>query len=408
MRKHCLLVFLLLVITPIGTKRLSSAQQRQMGGVGITVFADRNFRGKSATFQEDVPDLARYGLNDRISSLRVAPGEQWEVCEHSNYQGRCAVFSGDEPRLTDSSWGDVISSLRRVGGGAVFPPGGAVPPSQSGWYIVLFDQPSYRGTPTNYKGPVPALSGYSRPAQSVTIGRGVWQLCEGTNFTGHCVVLDKSVPDLHAYGLRNRLSSLRPFQEGGGSVLRPTPPPQSGWYIVLFDQPSYRGTPTNYKGPVPALSGYSRPAKSVTIGRGVWELCEGTNFTGHCVILDKSVPDLDAYGLRNRLSSLRPFEGGGSSGLRPTPPPQSDWYIVLYDQPSYRGTPTTYKGAISHLSGSDRRAQSVTIGKGVWEVCEGTNFSGRCVILDKSVPDLNGYGMRNRISSVRPVSPQPR
>ena len=129
MRKHCLLVFLLLVITPIGTKRLSSAQQRQMGGVGITVFADRNFRGKSATFQEDVPDLARYDLNDRISSLRVAPGEQWEVCEHSNYQGRCAVFSGDEPRLTDSSWGDVISSLRRVGGGAVFPPGGAVPPS---------------------------------------------------------------------------------------------------------------------------------------------------------------------------------------------------------------------------------------------------------------------------------------
>src|SRR6185503_19407923 len=186
MRKHGLLVFSLWAMAAIGSMTLSFAQQRQMGGVGITVFTDRNFRGKSATFQEDVPDLARYGLNDRISSLRVAPGEQWEVCEHSNYQGRCVVFSGDEPRLTDSSWGDVISSLRRAGGGAVFPPGSPVPASQSGWYIVLYDQPNYRGNPTNYKGPVPALSGYSRPAQSVTIGRGVWELCEGTNFTGHC------------------------------------------------------------------------------------------------------------------------------------------------------------------------------------------------------------------------------
>jgi hypothetical protein len=309
MRKHCLLVFSLWAMAAIGSMTLSFAQQRQMGGVGITVFTDRNFRGKSATFQEDVPDLARYGLNDRISSLRVAPGEQWEVCEHSNYQGRCVVFSGDEPRLTDSSWGDVISSLRRAGGGAVFPPGSPVPASQSGWYIVLYDQPNYRGTPTNYKGPVPALSGYSRPAQSVTIGRGVWELCEGTNFTGHCLVLDKSVPDLYAYGLKNRLSSVRPFERGGGPVLppaRPTPPSQSDWYIVLYDQPTYRGTPTTYKGAISHLSGSDRPAQSVTIGKGVWELCEGTNFTGRCVVLDKSVPDLNAYGLSNRISSVRP------------------------------------------------------------------------------------------------------
>jgi hypothetical protein len=194
----------------IGSMTLCFAQQRQMGGVGITVFADRNFRGKSATFQEDVSDLSRFDFNDRISSLKVAPGEQWEVCEHSNYQGRCAVFSGDEPRLTDSSWGDVISSFRRVGSGAVFPPGRPTPPAQSDSYIVLYDQPSYRGHSTNYKGPVPALSGFSRPIQSVTIGRGVWELCEGTNFTGRCVILDKSVPDLNAYGMRNRVSSVRP------------------------------------------------------------------------------------------------------------------------------------------------------------------------------------------------------
>jgi Beta/Gamma crystallin len=78
MRTHDLFIFLLLVNTTIGTTP-SSAQERQMGGVGITVFADSNFRGQGATFRQDVRDLARHDFNDRISSLRVAPGEQWEV-----------------------------------------------------------------------------------------------------------------------------------------------------------------------------------------------------------------------------------------------------------------------------------------------------------------------------------------
>jgi hypothetical protein len=89
----------------------------------------------------------------------------------------------------------------------------------------------------------------------------------------------------------------------------------------------------------------------------------------------------------------------------PVPPSQSDWYIVLFDQPSYRGNPTNYKGPVSSL---DRRAQSVTIGKGVWELCEGANFTGRCVTLNESAPDLGTYNLRNRVASVRPAIPQPR
>jgi Beta/Gamma crystallin len=84
MRRHWLFVLSVLAVTTIGTMVVSSAQQRQVGGVGLTVFADSNFRGKTQTFRRDVSDLARYGLNDRISSLRVGPGEQWEVCEHAN------------------------------------------------------------------------------------------------------------------------------------------------------------------------------------------------------------------------------------------------------------------------------------------------------------------------------------
>ena len=44
-----------------------------------------------------------------------------------------------------------------------------------------------------------------------TIGRGVWQLCEGRDFTGRCITLDSSAPDLHAHNFGNRVRSLRPL-----------------------------------------------------------------------------------------------------------------------------------------------------------------------------------------------------
>jgi hypothetical protein len=44
---HCLFVYSLLLIASFGATVTTSAQERQMGGVGITVFNDPNFRGKS-------------------------------------------------------------------------------------------------------------------------------------------------------------------------------------------------------------------------------------------------------------------------------------------------------------------------------------------------------------------------
>ena len=75
-----------LLVVGLGTPvfMFNLVQERQMGGVGITVFSDKNFRGRSATYRQDVPDLEPLGLNDKVSSLRVGPREQWEVCEHSN------------------------------------------------------------------------------------------------------------------------------------------------------------------------------------------------------------------------------------------------------------------------------------------------------------------------------------
>lgn len=300
----------LLALLAIGTTAPAFAQERELGGAGLTVYTDVDFRGAVATFRQDEPDLGRVGLNDTISSLRVEPGERWEVCEDAFYRGRCLVVAGEERDLRRAAWNDTISSARRVGG-EYLPPGGAaappyVPPydraagARRGWYIVLFDQPNYRGRASNFSGPVPNVA---RRAHSVTIGRGVWELCERPNYRGRCVILSNSVPDLRVHELRGRVASLRPVPR-----TRPVPGPGGDTSLILFDRPDYRGTATTFRGAVGYLAEEDRRAQSAAIEGGEWELCEGSNFTGRCVTLERSAPELDSYGLTDRIGSVRPLQ----------------------------------------------------------------------------------------------------
>lgn len=134
-----LFTYPLVVVLFLGAAVVCSAQDaRYIGGAGITVFADANFRGTTQTFQYDVPDLRSSGLDNKISSLRIGPGEQWEVCENRNYGGRCIVVSGQESDLRRNGWSDRISSVRRAGGGGGWNPGnpgGGRPPS---WAVGTF------------------------------------------------------------------------------------------------------------------------------------------------------------------------------------------------------------------------------------------------------------------------------
>lgn len=81
------------------------------GDTSITVYQDANFRGRSMTFREAIPNLRNSGLNDAISSMRLGRGS-WEVCEDANYRGRCQVISNDVRDLARTGMNDRISSLR--------------------------------------------------------------------------------------------------------------------------------------------------------------------------------------------------------------------------------------------------------------------------------------------------------
>jgi hypothetical protein len=179
-------------------------QPRRIGGVGITVFEDVNFRGGSATFREDVPDLRKFNLNDRITSLRVSRGELWEACVDIDFGGRCQVFSGSEPDLSRrSGWNDGISSLRRVRSSR-----GQRPPS-GGPQIELFDRAGFRGRSRSLTGPEASLGAFGRSVTSLRVTSGRWEVCDGTRWSGRCVSVNNSVPDVNRLGLKG-VSSVRP------------------------------------------------------------------------------------------------------------------------------------------------------------------------------------------------------
>jgi len=81
----------------------------------VTVFRDADFRGASARYDSEMPNLANSGFNDAISSMTFRG--DWEACTDAYYRGQCVVFRDDVSNLRNSGLNDRISSLRPVRGG---------------------------------------------------------------------------------------------------------------------------------------------------------------------------------------------------------------------------------------------------------------------------------------------------
>jgi beta/gamma crystallin len=196
----------------------ASAQNRRYTG-GITVFTNPNFTGQSASFNNDMPDLRGYNLNDKISSLEIPNGESWEVCQDINYGNRCQVFTGSVSDLRSMGWNDRISSLRRVnsgyGGrrtGGVYSPNGPVY-SPNGSYgaqrLVLYDRPNFRGNAMTLNGNENGGLG-NRLVGSAQVRGGSWELCDRS---GRCATVSQDVPDLSRLGLNGRITAARPVYD---------------------------------------------------------------------------------------------------------------------------------------------------------------------------------------------------
>lgn len=280
---------------------------RAMGGIGITVYADANFRGRNATFRDDVADLRPSGMNDRIESLEVAPGEVWEVCVDANFRGRCQVFSAVEPDLRRRGWARQISSMRRVrtGGGyppTVYPPQPPVyPPGGSGRGLVLYESRNFRGSSRTLNGPTPDLRvlGFNDKAESLRLPRGeVWDICRDIDFRD-CRQVNTDWPDLRGMrGMSGEVSSARPYGSGSGGG--------NQWgrvRLVLYAGVDFRGRSYTKKGAERSIG--MNVVQSVRVQGGNWEICEAENFRGRCTTVNVNVADIRSMGLPGRVRSAR-------------------------------------------------------------------------------------------------------
>ncbi len=263
--------------------------------IGITVYQDINFKGRSTLIERDTPDLRSIGLERQISSFRLPPGESWEVCAGVNYTGRCQVFKGDTGDLRRSGWNDNILSMRRagnIGGDTSAVPRGALE-LYSGQHftgrkiVVNGENPDFRKQSFNDR----ALSLRSAPGE-------VWEVCFNIKFDD-CRVVDGDVPDLQRLGLTG-ISSAR--YRGRNYQMRPSNT------LELYAGTDFSGERLAVTGADADLrqANFSDRAMSLRVPRGQsWEICNNVNFDD-CRVVDRDVPNLEQLGLLRRISSVRP------------------------------------------------------------------------------------------------------
>ena len=123
-----------------------------------------DFRGRSFTVVDPVDDFARFGFNDRASSVVVRKGS-YQLCEHANYRGRCVTLKpGSYGSLRSLGFNDRISSAR--------------PASRTSPRAVLYSQPNFGGSRVVLEGHNAvrdfSQSGFNDRASSLRVDRGQW------------------------------------------------------------------------------------------------------------------------------------------------------------------------------------------------------------------------------------------
>ncbi len=83
----------------------------------VTFYEREGFQGDSFTTRRQIADFARFGFNDRASSVVVAGDgpERWQVCEDVRFGGACVVLRpGQYPTLRSMGLNNRISSLQTM------------------------------------------------------------------------------------------------------------------------------------------------------------------------------------------------------------------------------------------------------------------------------------------------------
>ncbi|MFN7056514.1 beta/gamma crystallin-related protein [Hyphomonas sp.] len=113
----------------------------------IVFFADGNYGGQFAGFDEGEANISSASFNDIASSIMINRGT-WLVCEHADYRGQCELLDASISDLRTIGLNDKITSFRRYDvrregpwRRPVPPPGGNLQGGFEGEQTVFFPAP---------------------------------------------------------------------------------------------------------------------------------------------------------------------------------------------------------------------------------------------------------------------------
>ena len=184
----------------------------------VTFYEHQGFSGRSFTTEKQIRDFARYGFNDRASSVNVIGG-RWEVCEDSRFSGNCMVLRpGSYASLAAMGLNDRVSSVRTVSRNARIDDDRYAPApvaefdSNAAAQVTFYEHPGFAGRHFTSEKRIGDFNryGFNDRASSVVVTGGRWEVCEDARFEGRCVVLRPGrYASLAAMGLNDRVSSVR-------------------------------------------------------------------------------------------------------------------------------------------------------------------------------------------------------
>lgn len=261
--------------------------------------------------------------------------------------------------------------------------------------IELYEQAKFQGMALGLDRATPHLAdyGFDNKTLSVIVHSGSWELCADSDYRGSCLVLGPGEHSSLPSALQRSFSSLRPKDSAGGAD-----DPNARAAVMLYDDGDFSGKSLAVNSAQPSLGklGMGDRVSSIDVRRGVWQVCEDSNYQGNCTVLEAGRHHLSGN-MHDEASSIRPLYGPNRQPL----PTQGG--LTLYENSDFSGRsllitgPTEYLGRLNF----NDTASAVEVHDGVWDICTDSVFKGRCISLGPGRHVLTG-GNHDRASSVRP------
>ncbi|MEZ5999923.1 beta/gamma crystallin-related protein [Hyphomonas sp.] len=265
----------------------------------LILYSGVNYSGEVREIYDPIHALPNLHFNDRARSIAVLAG-QWEVCQHSDFTGRCVFLRYDVPDLAWYGMDGEISSVRPVYEYTDAEHGLMFLRDENG-YIRYVDDEQYGYDTYSY--------GYGA---STSIQ--VYHYGYSPDYRHYGYYDPRLGYDPYGFGW---YGYSQPYYSS--THYRRERPPLRGHYgardaaVTLYTDSYDRGASLGLNRGIRDLSRYrfNDNVSSIQIRSGQWEVCEHANFQGRCQIVDASVDKLNGLRLNDNISSIRPV---GSTG----------------------------------------------------------------------------------------------